>query len=117
MTVPVEYQRATDNFHDLLVDARNVAELETVNQAYTMAQGGIETFPRRLGLEDAIRLSNVLPAALRALFVAHCDAQSSRMRSTGSSGSSPRAPAGSGRPEASRALHTEAFSSGPEATV
>jgi uncharacterized protein (DUF2267 family) len=69
MTIPVEYQRATDQFHQFLTDARDRAELETVNQAYTMAQGVMQTFRRRLTAEEAIRFSNALPAALRALFV------------------------------------------------
>ena len=70
MTIPVEYQRATDSFHQFLGDARDSAGLETVNQAYTMAQGVLQTFRRRLKVDEAIRFSNVLPAALRALFVA-----------------------------------------------
>ena len=69
MTIPVEYQRATDNFQLFLSDARDSAGLETVNQAYTMAQGVLQTFRRRLKVDEAIRFSNVLPAALRALFV------------------------------------------------
>ena len=70
VTIPVEYQRATDHFHQFLVDARDSAGLETVNQAYTMAQGVLQTFRRRLTIEDAVRFASVLPADLRALFVA-----------------------------------------------
>jgi hypothetical protein len=44
MTIPPEYQRATDNFHQFLSDARDFAELETVNQAYTMAQALCKRF-------------------------------------------------------------------------
>lgn len=69
MTIPVEYQRATDHFHQFLSDARDAAGLETVNQAYTMTQGVLQAFRRRLEIGEAIRFSNVLPADIRALFV------------------------------------------------
>ena len=70
MTIPVEYQRATDHFHQFLSDARDAAGLETINQAYTMTQGVLQAFRRRLEIGEAIRFSNVLPAGMRALFVA-----------------------------------------------
>ena len=70
MTVPVEYQRAKDDFYNFLLDARDAAGLSTTNQAYTMVQGVFQTFRRRLDLKDAIRFAGVLPAALRALFAA-----------------------------------------------
>jgi uncharacterized protein (DUF2267 family) len=73
MTIPVEYQRATDHFHQFLCDARDAADLETVNQAYTMAQGVLQAFRRRLEIGDAIRFANALPADVRALFVADWD--------------------------------------------
>ena len=73
MTIPVEYQRATDHFHRFISDARDEASLETVNQAYTMTQGVLQAFRRRLEIEEAIRFSNVLPADIRALFVAEWD--------------------------------------------
>lgn len=38
--------------------------------AYTVTQGVFQAFRRRLSLEDAIRFANILPAGLRALFVA-----------------------------------------------
>jgi uncharacterized protein (DUF2267 family) len=73
MTIPVEYQRATDHFHQFLSDARDEASLDTVNQAYTMTQGVFQAFRRRLEIGEAIRFSNVLPADIRALFVADWD--------------------------------------------
>jgi uncharacterized protein (DUF2267 family) len=78
MTIPAEYQRATDNLHQFLTDARDAAGLETVNQAYTMVQGALQTFRRRLEIGDAIRFSNVLPAGIRALFVADWDVDEPR---------------------------------------
>lgn len=70
MPVPVEYQRATDAFYKFLDDARDNSDLTTTNQAYTMVQGVLQAFRRRLELKEAIRFAGVLPAATRALFVA-----------------------------------------------
>jgi uncharacterized protein (DUF2267 family) len=73
MPVPPEYQRASDHFFAFLADARDEASLATVNQAYTMVQGVLQTFRRRLSLPDAIRFAGVLPAMVRAVFVADWD--------------------------------------------
>ena len=73
MPVPSEYQRATDDFYTLLVDARDAASLTTTNQAYTMVQGVLQVFRRRLEVNEAIRFVSVLPVGLRALFVADWD--------------------------------------------
>lgn len=73
MTIPPEYQRANDFFHQLLADARDEADLNTVNQSYTMVQGVFQAFRRRLSLADAIRFANVLPVGARALFVQDWD--------------------------------------------
>jgi len=73
MPVPSEYQRATDDFYKLLIDARDSAGLTTTNQAYTMVQGVLQVFRRRLDVNEAIRFLSVLPVGLRALFVADWD--------------------------------------------
>ena len=73
MPVPAEYQRATDDFYKLLIDARDSAGLTTTNQAYTMVQGVLQAFRRRLGVNEAIRFLSVLPVGVRALFVADWD--------------------------------------------
>ncbi len=73
MPVPPEYERASANFYEFLVDARDISGLNTTHQAYTMAQGVLQTFRRRLSLPDAIRFANILPVGLRALFVADWD--------------------------------------------
>lgn len=73
MPVPVEYQRATDFFYKFLEDARDASGLVTTHQAYTMVQGVLQTFRRRLSLSDAIRFASILPAAVRGLFVADWD--------------------------------------------
>ena len=73
MPVPAEYQRATDDFYNLLTDARDSASLITTNQAYTMVQGVLQAFRRRLEVNEAIRFLSVLPVGVRALFVADWD--------------------------------------------
>jgi uncharacterized protein (DUF2267 family) len=78
MPVPSEYQRATDEFYKLLMDAREVAGLATTNQAYTMVQGVFRAFRRRLELEQAIRFLSILPVGARALFVADWDVDEPR---------------------------------------
>jgi uncharacterized protein (DUF2267 family) len=70
MPVPAEYQQATVAFERFLVDARDEAGLATTNQSYTMSQGVLQAFRRRLGVEQAILFANVLPPVLRAIFVA-----------------------------------------------
>lgn len=69
MPVPPEFERASARFYDFLVDARDLAGLGSTNQAYTMTQGVLQTFRRRLDLHEAIAFANVLPLLLRALFV------------------------------------------------
>lgn len=73
MPVPPEYQRARDDFYRFLLDARDTAGLATTHQAFTMVQGVLQTFRRRLPLPDAIRFANVLPPVLRALFISDWD--------------------------------------------
>lgn len=73
MPVPTEYQRATDDFYKLLMDARDSAGLMTTNQAYTMVQGVFQAFRRRVEIKEAIRFASVLPIGARALFVADWD--------------------------------------------
>jgi uncharacterized protein (DUF2267 family) len=71
--VPAEYERAADHFYDFLVDARDAAGLSSTHQAYTMVQGVLQAFRRRLDVRDAIRFAGILPVGLRALFVAEWD--------------------------------------------
>lgn len=70
MPVPPEYSRAADHFYEFLLDARDTSGLGSTHQAYTMAQGVLQTFRRRLDIKDAILFAGVLPVGLRALFVA-----------------------------------------------
>lgn len=73
MTVPAEYSQAADRFYEYLVDARDEAGLGSTHQAYTMTQGVLQVFRRRLPLADALRFAGTLPVGLRALFVADWD--------------------------------------------
>ena len=71
--VPPEYQQAKIDFYNFLVDARDGSLFQDSQPAYTMAQGVLQAFRRRLDLKDAIRFANVLPVGLRALFVSDWD--------------------------------------------
>jgi uncharacterized protein (DUF2267 family) len=70
MTIPMELQRASENFDRFLSDAKDISGLATRNQTYTMVEGVLKAFRRRLNLQDAIRFANVLPPIVRAIFVA-----------------------------------------------
>lgn len=78
MTVPAEYQRATDHFYTFLVDARDTSGLGSTHQTYTMVQGVLQAFRRRLDIRDAILFAGVLPPVLRAIFVADWDTDEPR---------------------------------------
>ena len=69
MPVPAEYERASAQFYAYLLDARDTAGLWSTHVTYTMTQGVIQTFRRRISTQDAIAFANVLPVCLRALFV------------------------------------------------
>jgi uncharacterized protein (DUF2267 family) len=69
MPVPAEYERASAQFYDYLLDARDTAGLWSTHVTYTMTQGVFQVFRRRLSMQDAIAFANVLPVCLRALFV------------------------------------------------
>lgn len=73
MPVPAEYGRASAKFYDYLVDARDTADLWSTHVTYTMTQGVLQVFRRRLSTQDAIAFANILPICLRALFVTDWD--------------------------------------------
>ena len=70
MPVPFDYKQASLDFERFLVDARDIALLATTHQAYTMVQGVLQAFRRRLTPREVALFANVLPPLLRALFVA-----------------------------------------------
>ncbi|MCH4540280.1 DUF2267 domain-containing protein [Ochrobactrum sp. POC9] len=73
MTIPLEIQRATEEFDKFLHMARDEAGLATRNQAYTMVEAVLLTFRHRLDVDQAIRFATILPPVLRAIFVANWD--------------------------------------------
>lgn len=73
MPILSEYQRASLDFEKFLLDAREASGLTTTNQVYTMVQGVLQTFRRRLTLPEAIHFAGVLPPVLRSIFVADWD--------------------------------------------
>lgn len=78
MTVPREYTQASADFEKFLVDVRDIALLSTTHRAYTMVQGVLQVFRCRLGVKEALSFADVLPAGLRALFVADWDVDAPR---------------------------------------
>ncbi|TCL73661.1 uncharacterized protein (DUF2267 family) [Rhizobium sp. BK251] len=77
--MPMEYQLASQDFERFLADARDISMLATRNQTYTMVQGVLQVFRRRLDLRDALRFADVLPPVLRAIFVADWDPDEARL--------------------------------------
>lgn len=73
MTMPMEYRQAAADFDRFILDVREIAGLQTTDQAYTMVQAVLQTFRRRLEIAEALLFANVLPPVLRALFVADWD--------------------------------------------
>ena len=69
MTWPLEYQKASVEFEQFMVTARDLAELQTTNMAWTMVEGVLLAFRRRLTVRQAIAFANVLPPLVRALFL------------------------------------------------
>ncbi|MEP9366134.1 DUF2267 domain-containing protein [Xanthobacter sp. VNH20] len=73
MPIPLALQHASEDFERFLADARDGAGLATRNQTYTMVEGVLRTFRRRLTPAEAIRFAQVLPPVLRAIFVSDWD--------------------------------------------
>jgi len=78
MPVPQEYKRASHDFDKFMVDARDISGLATTHQTYTMVQGVLQAFRRRLDVREALLFADVLPPVLRALFVADWDIDAPR---------------------------------------
>jgi len=78
MPIPMELSHASDAFDRFLAEAGDQSGLTTRNQTYTMTQGVLLTFRRRLTVAEAIRFASVLPPVLRAIFVADWDPEDSK---------------------------------------
>jgi uncharacterized protein (DUF2267 family) len=70
MPMPWTYRQATREWLAFLAIARSEMNLTTDNLTYTAVQGVLQTFRRRLTPQEAVDFAQVLPAVLRALFVA-----------------------------------------------
>ncbi len=79
MPIPSEYQRATDHFYKFLTEARDIAGFGSTHQTYTMVQGVLQVFRRRINVKEAILFAGVLPPVLRAIFVADWDIDEPRL--------------------------------------
>ncbi|MEM7180374.1 MAG: DUF2267 domain-containing protein [Spirochaetota bacterium] len=79
MPVPAEYQRIYDHLYDFLQEVRDICDIETTHRSYTTIQGVFQTFRRRVDFAEAVGFSNLLPAGIRALFVAEWDLQESKL--------------------------------------
>jgi uncharacterized protein (DUF2267 family) len=75
MPVPPAYYKASEQFENFMLDARDASGLKTTNMAWNMVVGVLQAFRRRLCLADAILFTNVLPPGIRTLFVADWDPQ------------------------------------------
>jgi uncharacterized protein (DUF2267 family) len=82
MPIPPEYQRASQDFYKFLLDAQERSGLSTTHQVYTMVQGVLQVFRRRLEVKDCVLFANFLPPVLRAIFVADWDTDEPRRQFT-----------------------------------
>lgn len=73
MPMPMEYQRASEEFERFLAAARDGAGLATRHQTYTMVEAVLHTFRRRFETRQAIAFAAALPPVVRAIFVADWD--------------------------------------------
>jgi len=69
VTVPREYKHASEDFMTFLKEAGDAASLPTSHQTYTMVDGVLQVFRRRLTPEQVLLFAGVLPPCLRALFI------------------------------------------------
>ncbi len=83
MPMPFEYQNASRQFDQFMLDARDFAGLATTNMAWNMVVGVLHAFRSRLTVQQALQFADALPPVLRAIFVEHWDI-SEPMREFGS---------------------------------
>jgi len=73
MPLPFEYQNASLQFDQFMLDARDYADLATTNMAWNMVVGVLRAFRARLNLVQALHFATALPPVLRALFIEDWD--------------------------------------------
>jgi uncharacterized protein (DUF2267 family) len=69
MPYPYEYAVATQTWLEVLDAVRDETDLSTRNQAFTVMEGVLRAFRRRLEVQDSLRFADELPVAVRALYV------------------------------------------------
>ena len=70
MPMPYSYRHATAEFQAFLTVARDEMALDSDNTTYTAVQSVFLCFRRRLTVDQALAFADLLPAVLRAIFVA-----------------------------------------------
>lgn len=71
--MPWTYRHASTEWRAFLDDVKDRMGLQSDNMAYTAVDGVLRAFRRRLTPEQGIAFASVLPAVLRAIFVADWD--------------------------------------------
>ena len=70
MPMPWTYRQSTREWQAFLAEARAAMDLDSDNATFTAVEGTLRAFRRRLTPQQAIDFAQILPATLRALFVA-----------------------------------------------
>lgn len=70
MPMPWTYRQASREWQAFLADIKEAMNLTSDNACYTAVEGVMKAFRRRLTVQEALDFAQVLPAVLRALFVA-----------------------------------------------
>ncbi|NTT86440.1 DUF2267 domain-containing protein [Tabrizicola fusiformis] len=73
MPMPWTYRQATQEWQAFLADAQDAMGLSTDHSTFTAVEGVLRAFRARLTPAEAIAFAQVLPAVLRAIFVADWD--------------------------------------------
>lgn len=68
MPYPFAYGVATQTFLDVLEAVREETALSTTNQAFTVLEGVLRVFRRRIGVQESLRFADTLPVALYCAF-------------------------------------------------
>lgn len=79
MPYPLEYALSTQTWQSVLDAVKEETDLSTSNQAFTVLEGVLRAFRRRLDLQDSLRFADALPVPVRALFVHDWDITEKRM--------------------------------------
>ncbi len=79
MPYPYEYAVATQTWLDVLDAVKDETDLSTRNQAFTVMEGVLRAFRRRLEVQESLRFADELPVAVRALYVHDWDLSLERL--------------------------------------